>query len=143
MTLMTQKESIAGVRVNEKVILIVEDDIEILEVYQALLESIQGVKGIFARDAQSAIEILQQKKGILSAVLCDYFMPDGNGTLVIQFNSICARLPFCLVSNGVPADYEDLKPVVFDGVRHFFLEKPVDASAFKNVILKMLNSGRP
>lgn len=77
-----------------KKILIVDDQEEILEILQLYIEgSFDDVETIVASGGYEAISILESEK--ISSIICDFRMPEGDGSLVFDFNEKNLKIPFC------------------------------------------------
>jgi two-component system alkaline phosphatase synthesis response regulator PhoP len=109
-----------------KRILVVDDDLQIRSLLQALLES-EGYYVDTASDGQSAWEKLNHHPGIYEAVLLDVCMPRMDGLQLIQMlwqqKAVWTRSLIVLSANS-----EALQQATRMGVCHV-LEKPFDLDA--------------
>ena len=64
-------------------ILLVEDNEDIAAVYGEVLETL-GHPVLVARDAQSALRIVDEVRGAIALVLTDWAMPDMSGTDLVR-----------------------------------------------------------
>lgn len=89
-------------------ILIIDDEDPIRGLLQLILESEFDNEILFAPSGNAAINILEKNQDI-GLILSDYSMPDGNGSVVFNYNSHHKNLPFILITGGFLEDYNDIK----------------------------------
>jgi|GEM_PF-5587695 len=111
-------------------VLIVEDLIDIPQIYVDLLLLISPMDFYFAQTAKEAILKIQELGSALSLILCDYSMPGASGVAVLRFNLENYRRPFCLITGGSLDSMEGLEDVHFDGKTNHFISKPLDEVQF-------------
>lgn len=77
-----------------KKILIVDDQEEVLEILQLYIEgAFVDVETIVATGGYDAINILKNQN--IHSIVCDYRMPDGDGSVVFNYNEKLSHIPFC------------------------------------------------
>jgi DNA-binding response OmpR family regulator len=113
------------------VVLAVDDDVRILDAYQAILESRCEV--LTAQDGRAALEILQTRT--VDVVLLDMLMPGLNGLAVLQaLKRIGIETNVVVVSgmNDTPSALEALRLGASD-----YLSKPFDVGHLHRVIARL------
>ncbi len=118
--------------------LVVDDEEEVLETFQAFLQR-RGYRCPIAPDAVSALRFV--KKGSIDLVLTDYHMPEVNGLELLQeIRQVEPKLPVVLMSGA--ADMRQalgaLREQAFD-----FLPKPIDSRELLEVIELALRKHSP
>ncbi len=114
---------------NLRSILIVDDDPEVLESFQAYLQR-KGFRCPIAPDALSAMRFV--RKGNVDLVLTDYHMPEVTGLdLLKEVRAFDPKLPVILMSGAADMRQalETLREHAFD-----FLPKPIDSQELLQVI---------
>jgi CheY-like chemotaxis protein len=109
-----------GKSVNEKLVLVVDDDLFARE-YLSKLLNVEGYSVLEAEDGQKALEVLEQTIHAPCMILLDLAMPvmDGHEFLKIRAKDPALRqIPVAVVSGNVQRG-EPLTGV------HAYLEKPV------------------
>ncbi len=123
---------------NNKTILIVEDDRDLLLAHTLRLTS-HGFTALSANDAASAIQIVAIKKPDL--ILLDLGLPDSNGFIVMdivtQLKS-AAAVPIIVVSARPAAVYKEA--ALLAGAKDYF-EKPFDNDALMSAIERETGEG--
>ena len=120
---------------NIPIILIVDDDTDLLEMYQEVIQ-IEGVKTITAQSATIALEICQNNPGI-QVIISDAHMGDVSGMdLLRNLNEYYQRLPSFYILTG---DFDiDEDQIIKDGGRGVIL-KPFDLNRILERIKKDIN----
>jgi putative two-component system response regulator len=119
---------------NQKVALIVDDDVEILTLLSSLLAG-EKVKTLCAKSAEQAIEIIKSSKYI-DLLIVDYFLPGKNGSKIIEFaKGIKPNIPIVAIS-GSPE--EAGLPSLMAGAI-FVLRKPFDGLEFTMIVRNILS----
>jgi len=122
---------------NEKTILVVDDDISIRLMMQKLLES-AGYRVITGEEGQTAIEAAWDHRPDL--VITDMDMPvtDGYKTIHMFRRDSEFQAPVIVVSGVVgPRDAQ----LVLDAGASAFFPKPVDTTALLNKVSELLSEG--
>ncbi|RKP49684.1 response regulator transcription factor [Pararobbsia silviterrae] len=118
-------------------IYIVDDDAQILWLYQQILQELDATVHVFV----SAREFLDSyAPGSAECLICDLRMPDISGLDVQrELREIGAAIPVIFASaySEVPAVVEAVKAGAFD-----FVEKPVDGLQFRDKVRKALDHSR-
>lgn len=124
----------------EKLVVVIEDDLDIREVLQQLLE-MEGYRVLTATNGQEGLLLLQ--KGINpSLILLDLFMPIMNGVQFLDLYKSDPQLskfkevPIVILS-AAPPQGEVVKSVV--SKVSGFIRKPVDLDQLLNVINNFCN----
>jgi DNA-binding response OmpR family regulator len=85
----------------DKTIMIVEDDVFVMDIYQTKLEK-EGFNVIVAANGLEAMKELEEKKNIPDIILLDIIMPYMDGMEVlkkIQVNDALKNIPIILLTN--------------------------------------------
>lgn len=116
-------------------ILLVDDQEEILEILQLYIEGSFEVETILASGGLEAIEILKTED--ICSIVCDYRMPEGDGSLVYDFNESHSKLPFAWHSATFDSDIKDNKKL---NKKHIFhINKPSSEEEVCSSVTTMLS----
>lgn len=119
-----------------EVILLVEDDLPVLEVTQAMLEHL-GYSVITATNGRQALEVYDQHQDQIALVLTDITMPEMGGVALAQ--NLRAKYPAIkiIVLTGYPLEGE-AKELLDQGVIDW-LQKPLNRRELAQTISRSLN----
>lgn len=120
-------------------ILIVDDQDEILEILQLYIEgAFEDTETIIASGGFEAIEILKSED--VSSIICDFRMPDGDGSVVFDYNEKYKQLPFCWHSGTFKNDIENNLKL---NKKHIFhVNKPSSEEGLCTTLSEMLSLSR-
>lgn len=122
-----------------KKVLIIDDQEEILEILQLYIEgAFQDVETIIANGGIEAIEILKSED--ISSIVCDFRMPEGDGSLVFDYNEKYKQLPFCWHSGTYKSDIE--KNTRLNKKHIFHVNKPSTEEDICTTLSSMLTLAR-
>ena len=124
---------IGSVRLDGKLILVVDDDAPVGESIAAFLERL-GAEVSVCIDPREALEIIEEDPGLWSLIVSDYNMPGMNGgQLAKSARETDPDLPFLIVT-ALARKLSD--PNLNDDVIAGLLAKPVDLNALAYLIEK-------
>jgi CheY-like chemotaxis protein len=123
-----------------EVILVVEDDIAVLEVTQAMLEHL-GYKVVTATNGRQALEVYDQHRESIALVLTDVTMPEMGGVALSQ--TLQSKHPTVKVValTGYPLERES-KDLLAQGIVDW-LQKPLDRRQLGQTISRLLKPETP
>ena len=120
---------------NERVVLLVEDDPEVLEITSHMMRRI-GFQVVATGEPQHAVELMNDGIGAIDLVVTDVIMPQMNGhELVCALREIDPNLP-ALYTSGYPADAIGPKGILDADVH--FLPKPFNQERLAAKIREVL-----
>lgn len=105
-------------------VVIIDDNTEILDIYVQILNDIFNLKISCFERALEAIEYLKHTKPKL--IICDYYMPNANGSSVVQFNQQNNKCPIVICSSGLREEYKDLNNFEQDHELNQYIQKPFE-----------------
>ena len=92
-----------------KRILIVEDEIDLLDIFVGIVEDISDdYEVITASSGNKALSILKDV-GSVDLIISDYNMDDGNGGILYNYSKENGDPPFILISGGFIDDYPEFQ----------------------------------
>ena len=107
----------------QKRVLIVEDDVEILDLLRSFLSEIGIEKVSEAKSGPEALEFIDNQKKTPDLVICDWNMPEMSGLSVYnQLKVSHPNVPFILVTSR--NDYESVREAKEAGLKSY-LVKPL------------------
>lgn len=116
-------------------ILIVDDETDLREAIVMVIASVVKAEFLEAGSGNEAIAVLASGKHAIDAVVCDFNMPDGNGSTVVQFlNEKHPTIPFLLLSSDDPKKHAEL----LQGKNRSYLQKPFKNPELRASVEKML-----
>jgi PAS domain S-box-containing protein len=133
------KEALPSRKAKERLegrVLLVDDETDVLEVTQAMLESL-GLQVLTAVDGQDALERFQTERDLIDLVLLDLTMPrmDGRETFT-ALRRIRGDIPVILYSGY--SEHDSLKETLGQGFAGF-VQKPFQMAELRRAIHQALN----
>jgi len=122
-----------------KKILICDDDFDVREILSLIIESEFDNPIIKVSSGNQGIEKLKTEDNI-GVVISDYHMPDGDGKVVIKYNSESSNLPLFLLTGEADEDLGAIEGLDSNPTSRV-LFKPLDADILIENIAKALNQG--
>lgn len=101
---------------NQNSILIIDDEATIRVLLGRILE-LEGYNPLYAKDRSSALELLNRKEVEVQVILCDVFLPDGNGvSMVKELKQLCPQANVILLTahGNIPDGVQAIKNGAFD-----------------------------
>ena len=124
-------------------VLIIDDEEDIRDIVKMILEGEFDCDFLQAASGNQAVEILGSDEGKeVKAIISDYTMNDGNGSVVYNYNkNESERKPFCFLSGGYLEDYKDLDNFEVDSDMDHYLHKPIDHEQLISTFKFMMSLG--
>lgn len=124
-------------KANEKIILVVEDEIDLREILVDFLSGIDHIKIVAAADGASAKRIIESQK--VAVIVSDIKMPGMSGIDLLSWvREQGLEIPFILLTGF--ADRENTLNANRLGA-YAFLEKPQDLKRVRAVVTRALGLG--
>ena len=120
---------------NNKKILIVDDDLELLTILKAIFDSI-NYDTVVANSATDALKIIKQERDNLSLVISDIVMPEMNGIKLIQSIQKMNLNIKCVLMSGYPDKVFKEGGVELKKIP--FLRKPFTLEQASDLIMRIL-----
>ena len=122
--------------------LIVDDDPSVTALMTEALQAINVGTVIAAGNGMEAIKTIQERKGNVDIILCDWFMPELNGYDMLQRIRKIDKLrtiPFMMVTAA--SDKEHIKKAIQGGVSDFII-KPIDINLLQEKFITAVNKSK-
>lgn len=121
------------------VILLVDDEDELRDLWHMSLSTEFEAQFILAANGEQAIEILKINQ--VDVIVSDYRMPHKNGGELFHFNAKTKNLPFILVSGGNVEDYPEFANFLTANSANAYFAKPVNIDLMIEKVKMALKKG--
>jgi CheY-like chemotaxis protein len=126
-----------------KTVLIVDDEIDTIDIMNAMLSDIEGIVTISTQDPDAVLETAKTQNPAL--IMLDVQMPEKSGFDVfaeLQKDAATASIPVVMVTGvaektGLPFSAEDMQEFL-GSEPAAYLEKPVDAATLQATVSRVL-----
>lgn len=130
-----ESDEISDVGINNKRILVVDDNEEVLKLLKKDLEFL-GYEVLTEKNSINALEIFKEDHDKFDLVLTDYMMPDLKGyELAERIKKIKGNMPIILMTGHMDVDKINMKNKYIDGC----ISKPIEISRLSQIIRKIFN----
>lgn len=130
-----ESDEISDVGINNKRILVVDDNEEVLKLLKKDLEFL-GYEVLTEKNSINALEIFKEDHDKFDLVLTDYMMPDLKGyELAERIKKIKSNMPIILMTGHMDVDKINMKNKYIDGC----ISKPIEISRLSQIIRKIFN----
>lgn len=120
-----------------KKILIVEDEVDLLDIFEGIAEDASSDVEILTASSGNKGKKVLEEQGPVDLIMCDYNMSDGNGGVVYEYSKENGDPPFLLISGGFIDDYPEFENFLNESKNHYVF-KPFDEDDLIELIKKSL-----